>query len=75
MNYYENSLFIKFHSDSSIQSYGFVANTGTTSLGPASLSSGDVCGGYIVSKIYWKKFFVKVKHTFDHYHAKHAFLF
>ena len=45
----QRSLFVEFYSDSSIQSQGFLANIGTTSLGPASLSSGDVCGGYIVS--------------------------
>ena len=47
----QRSLFVEFYSDSSIQSQGFLANIGTTSLGPASLSSGDVCGGYIVSRL------------------------
>ena len=45
----QRSLFIEFKSDSSIQSTGFLANIGTTNLGPASLSSGDVCGGYMLN--------------------------
>ena len=33
----QRALFVEFKSDSSIQSTGFLANVGTTSLGPASL--------------------------------------